>query len=131
MKRPIWILVSICLPVLILLNIYPLFQPPLAAAPSTKVVIAAAYYDSYETGDPDEAIQIQNISSNPVDVSGWKLSDGSVANPTTLPPGTTLTPGQTLWLADEGLAFQRQFGFLPDFERTEVPGFKLGKVARY
>ncbi len=120
MKRPVWILVSICLPVLILLNIYPLFQPPLAAAPSTTVVIAAAYYDSYETGDPDEAIQIQNISSNPVDVSGWKLSDGSVANPTTLPPGTTLTPGQTLWLADEGIAFQLQFGYLPDFERTDT-----------
>lgn len=120
MKRPALILVCLCLPLLILLNLYPLPHIYLAAAPSTTVVIAAAYYDSYETGDPDEAVQIQNISSNPVHVSGWKLSDGSVANPVTLPVSTTLAAGQAIWLADEGVAFQRQFGFLPDFERADT-----------
>lgn len=120
MKRPALILVCLCLPLLILVNLYPSPHASLAAAPSITVVIAAAYYDSYETGDSDEAVQIQNISSNPVDVSGWKLSDGSAANPATLPISTTLAPGQAIWLTDEGLAFQRQFGFLPDFERTDT-----------
>ena len=118
-KRHLWLCLAVVLPILFLT----LFVPPtpfLAAQPSTTVIIAAAYYDSYETGEPDEAVLIQNISPNPVDVSGWKLSDGSVASPTTLPAGTILASGQTIWLADEGLAFQRQFGFPPDFERTDT-----------
>lgn len=120
MKRHVWILVCLCLPVVILWSFYPPSSSIASAYPSATVVIAAAYYDSYETGEPDEAMQIQNISPNMVDVSGWRLSDGSVASPTTLPISTTLAPGEAIWLADEGLAFQRQFGFLPDFERTDT-----------
>jgi cardiolipin synthase len=118
-KRHLWLCLAVVLPILSLI----LFVPPtpfLAAQPSTTIVIAAVYYDSYETGEPDEAVQIQNISNAPVDVSGWKLSDGSVASPTTLPAGTILAPDQAIWLADEGVAFQRQFGYLPDFERTDT-----------
>ena len=52
MKRLFWLLVCLCLPLWLIWHI----QPPLAALPSTTVVIAAAYYDSYESGDPDEAV---------------------------------------------------------------------------
>lgn len=119
MKRIFWLLICSCLPVFLLLTIYPHPTPTLLAQPSTTVVISAVYYDGYETNEPDEAVQIQNISSQPVDVSGWKVTDGSTANPVTLPISTSLAPGQAIWLTNNGLSFARQFGFLPDFERVD------------
>lgn len=78
------------------------------------VVIGAVYYDGYETGEPDEAVLIRNVGDVAIPLDGWQLTDNhSVA---TLPSGTTLEGGRSLWLAWQAAAFQRQFGFLPGFE---------------
>lgn len=88
----------------------------------SPVVIEAILYDGYETGDTDEAVALRHLGSEPADLSGWKLSDGS---PTTavLPEGTLLAPGQIVWITRNSAAFQRQFGFTPDIVTTAWPGF--------
>lgn len=86
------------------------------AAGMPTVVIDAVLYDGYESGDDDEAVRIRNVSATAVDVTGWQLDDGAVANHTVISLTTELASGETIWLAKHGQAFARQFGFLPDFE---------------
>ena len=78
------------------------------------VLIDALYYDSYESGDLDEAIRLLNIGAGNADLSGWKLGDGE--SDVIFPAGATLPVNQGIWVAREGTAFTRQFGFVPDFE---------------
>jgi hypothetical protein len=81
----------------------------------SKVVVEALYYQTYESGQPDEAVRVMNVSTVTANLGDWGLNDGG-SSVTTFPPGTTLAPGQALWCTDEALAFERQFGFKPDFE---------------
>jgi cardiolipin synthase len=83
------------------------------------ILIEALYYDTYESGQPDEAVRVMNVSTVTADLGGWDLNDGS-SSVATFPPGTTLAPGQALWSTDEALAFERQFGFKPDFETGDT-----------
>ncbi|MCA9873230.1 MAG: lamin tail domain-containing protein, partial [Anaerolineales bacterium] len=82
---------------------------------SRDVVIDAAYYDGYE-GLLDEAIALRNVSSQPVDVGGWQISDGSAT--AVIPANTILLPQTAVWLTNDAAAFQRQFGHAPDLART-------------
>ncbi len=47
-----------------------------AAAESSPVVIDAVYADSYELNDADEAIGLRNVTTAPVNIGGWYLTDG-------------------------------------------------------
>ncbi|HSH03267.1 MAG TPA: lamin tail domain-containing protein, partial [Anaerolineae bacterium] len=79
------------------------------------VGITAVYYDTYETNQPDEAIEISNKGTEAVSLAGWRLEDGG-GTAATWPAGAVLGPGESWWVAKEGAAFGRQFGFEPDFE---------------
>ena len=55
-------------------------EPPL--------LISALYYDTYITGEPDEAFQIYNPLPSTVSLAGWKVTAGT--RTVTFPPGITL-----------------------------------------
>jgi phosphatidylserine/phosphatidylglycerophosphate/cardiolipin synthase-like enzyme len=99
-----------------------LLARPMDAAGPPSVVIDAVLYDGYESDDADEAVRIRNVSQNGIDVSGWQVNDGE-SSTAVLPLTTTLPSNQSFWLAKNGVAFQRQFGFAPDFELADtLPG---------
>ncbi|GAB4268756.1 MAG: hypothetical protein Kow0080_11940 [Candidatus Promineifilaceae bacterium] len=79
---------------------------------AVTVLIDAVYYDGYASGEPDEAVQIRNVGTVPVDVSGWQLTDGS--STAVFPTGLTIEPGAAIWLAKDDTAFAAAFGFLPE-----------------
>ena len=84
----------------------------------TTVLIDAVYVDGYEPNDLDEAVALWHGGETAVDVAGWKVGDGG-SGTAVLPVGAQLQPGQTVWLARDGSAFTRQFGFPPDFEHSD------------
>ncbi|NJN55472.1 MAG: hypothetical protein HC804_12380 [Anaerolineae bacterium] len=115
-KRLLILAIAVLCPMLVLLG---LLNSHLQAAGGPAVLIDAVLYDGYESGDADEAVRIRNVSDGPVDISGWQVNDGE-SSTAVIPLTTTLASGQAIWLAKEGAAFQRQFGFAPDFERTDT-----------
>ncbi|MEM7333382.1 MAG: lamin tail domain-containing protein [Chloroflexota bacterium] len=95
-----------------------LFKQNTLAGVGAPVVIDAILYDGLVTGELDEAVRIRNVTDVPMDVGGWELTDGEAT--AVLPPNIILESGETLWLARNGAAFQKQFGHLPDFELQET-----------
>lgn len=83
------------------------------------VLIDAVHYRGYELGQTDEAVRLINAGSGAANIGGWQLSKGS-SPIAVLPPDVLLFPQETVWLARNGLAFQRQFGYLPDFEVNDT-----------
>lgn len=118
-RRLLGLTTAVILPLLLLAA---LLAVPRVTAGSSTVLIDAVLYDGYELSDADEAVRIRNVSEQVVDISGWQLNDGE-SSTAVIPFTTTLAPGQAIWLAKDGAAFQRQFGFPPDFERSDtLPG---------
>ncbi len=90
---------------------------PLLFGPSTRVLIAAAHLDSALSGEPDEAILLQNVGAFPQALDGWQLATGT--RRATFPSGLTLSPGGKLWCAKQASAFRSSFGFVPACEWEE------------
>jgi len=82
-------------------------------APAPQVLISAVYYDTYLSGEPDEAFQLWNVGQAPADLAGWSLSS---RGRTVAFPAATLNPGQPIWATKTATAFAGEFGFRPDFE---------------
>jgi phosphatidylserine/phosphatidylglycerophosphate/cardiolipin synthase-like enzyme len=80
----------------------------------SPLLISALYYDTYVTGEPDEAFQIYNRLDAAVSLAGWRVSAGSRA--VIFPPGMALPAHGKLWCAREAVAFARSFGFNPGCE---------------
>jgi len=87
------------------------------AAGESQVLISAVLYDGYQSGDPDEAVQLVNAGTAPVDLKGWELckDTGSALDCRTLPPAV-LSPTARIWLARKAVSFTTSFGFPPDYE---------------
>jgi cardiolipin synthase A/B len=85
------------------------------------ILIDAILYDGYELNDADEAVRLWNVGSGTANIGQWQLGKGS--SPTaTLPANVYLSPGSAIWLAKNAFSFERQFGFLPDYElESSVP----------
>jgi len=78
------------------------------------LLLSALYYDTYLTGEPDEAFQVYNPLSTAVSLAGWKVASGS--RTLTFPAGMTL-PGHTnLWCARKAVDFRLTFGAAPGCE---------------
>lgn len=89
-----------------------------AMASTSDVKISAVCYDTYFPGEPEEAIQLINVGGAAVDISGWTIDDGTVST-VTFPAGTSIDPGQRLWLTETGTAFTFQFGHRPSVELVD------------
>jgi cardiolipin synthase len=81
---------------------------------SNTVVIYALYFDTYLLNEPDEAVALMNISASPISLAGWQVTDGE--GTVTFPAGSTIQPGQILWLTKTATGFEGEHGFAPDFE---------------
>jgi cardiolipin synthase len=87
---------------------------PLAHSASSTILITSVYYDTYLTGEPDEAFRLMNVSGVPVDLTNWTVTDGPSEGTITLQD--TLPVGASIWIAREAVAFTEEFGFSPDYE---------------
>jgi uncharacterized repeat protein (TIGR01451 family) len=83
----------------------------------SRVLISAVLYDGYQSGDPDEAVQLVNLGAAPVDLTGWELckDTGSGLSCRAL-PSAVLSPSTRIWLARDTLSFTVSFGFSPNYE---------------
>jgi Lamin Tail Domain len=79
---------------------------------STTILITAVYYDTYLTGEPDEAFRLMNISGSPVNLTNWTVTDGEG----TITLIGTLSDGASIWITREADDFTLEFGFAPDYE---------------
>ncbi|HFQ94860.1 MAG TPA: lamin tail domain-containing protein, partial [Anaerolineae bacterium] len=124
-KRSLWLLVALILPAILFASLISQTR-----ATSTAVLIDAVLYDGQETGEPDEAVRLINVSGTAVDISGWAINDAVDSSKLVITDGVSIAPQQTIWLAKDGAAFQRQFGFWPDFEVNDtsasIPNFASG-----
>ncbi len=122
MHKAWWLALASALGALLFLGLtWQLHAARAADANLTAILIDAVLYDGYAFNDEDEAVRLVNVGAQPVDIGGWRLSDGvSVA---TLPAGTGLPPGETLWLARSAAAFTFHFGFAPGIVLPSWPGF--------
>lgn len=86
---------------------------PMLTAPTSQVVIAAAYIDSAISGEPDEAILLWNVGQRAQSLAGWQLA--TLTRRATFPLTTTLTlaPGARLWCTGDDAAFATSFGAPP------------------
>ncbi|MCP4362139.1 MAG: hypothetical protein GY796_29375 [Chloroflexi bacterium] len=98
------------------LGLTAVFFRSLRAAPTSPILIDAVLYDGYGSGSSDEAIRLKNVSGGQIDVTGWGVNDGESVTGAVISTTTILSPGQELWLANNGLVFKQQFGFYPNFE---------------
>jgi hypothetical protein len=77
-----------------------------------SALISAVYYDTYLTGEPDEAFRLMNVIGSGVDLTNWTATDGEG----TLTLQDTLPAGTSVWIAQEADDFTLEFGFPPDYE---------------
>ncbi len=82
---------------------------PPAAAAATDVVINEMMCHALSDLDGDDYLELTNIGSTPVDLSGWSFSGITL----TLPAGTTIAPGGFLVVAKDAVQFQARYGFAP------------------
>lgn len=88
-----------------------------------SMLISALHYWGYES-NADEAVQITNVSTQTIQLDGnWKLYDQ--ANHELAFPARTMSPGERWWIANNGMAFARQFGFTPTLMYSEFAGTPL------
>ena len=78
------------------------------------LLISALYYDTYLTGEPDEAFQVYNPLLSDVSLADWKVTSGS--RTVTFPPGITLNGNTKLWCARKATDFRLTFGTPPGCE---------------
>jgi hypothetical protein len=108
----------------LLLSLLIMQVPTPIRSASTSILITAIYYDTYLTGEPDEAFRLMNVSGTAVDLTDWTVTDGEGS--VTLED--VLGAGQSIWIAREAVSFALEFGFSPDYEYgadTDVAVLKL------
>lgn len=86
---------------------------PRIAMDQPLIRLAALYYDTETSGEPDEAFRVWNVSGRMLDLAGYGVSDGSRA---VIFPSLQLPADAGLWCAGNAVAFARSFGFSPGCE---------------
>ena len=87
------------------------------------VLISALHYWGYE-GSADEALQLTNITDQPITLDGrWTVLDQG--NHTLTFVDTVVEAGQSIWIANSVSGFARQFGMSPTRSYSEMLGTPL------
>ncbi|MGC9357796.1 MAG: phospholipase D-like domain-containing protein, partial [Anaerolineae bacterium] len=87
-----------------------------------QVLIEGVLFDGYPTNGPGEAIRLINRGVIPVDLSDWEICEQATPLNCKSIPAWTLSPGQRIWLVDDGDKFTGFFGYLPHAEPTQWIG---------
>jgi uncharacterized protein len=106
---------------------------PLLAGNSPGLLITEVYYNSPGQDHEEEWIELTNFGSQLVDLAAYKIGDeetrGGGEGMLQFPEGAQIGPGQTIVVAQAAAAFQRRWGFLPDYEITDSdPAVPLMRV---
>jgi uncharacterized repeat protein (TIGR01451 family) len=81
------------------------------------VLISAVLYDGYQASDRDEAVQLINVGTVPVDLTDWELCKNTASGLSCRAlPSATISPSDRIWLARDALSFTVSFGYAPDYE---------------
>lgn len=82
-----------------------------------RVVIEAVLYDGYQSGDLDEAVRLLNVGTVDVDLGGWDLCKDTTGGLSCKAlPAVVLPAGTGIWVTRDAAAFERSFGFPPDYQ---------------
>lgn len=97
------------------------------------IKIESVYFDTYLKDDPDEAVRIYNRGSEPMDLSGYILTDdeggGLISDGLVIfPEELILLPFSSIWIARCEEEFSTQFGFAPGL--SILPGDNCTRVVR-
>lgn len=79
-----------------------------------RLVISALYYDTYRSGEPDEAFQLHNPLPAAINLAGWRVTDR--LRTVTFGADLQLDAAATLWCARKAVSFTLSFGFKPACE---------------
>ncbi len=74
------------------------------------VVINEIFYDPPDNTQPIEFVELHNPGAVAVNIGGWRLEDGVAFN---VPAGTVIPAGGYFVIAENAVAFQTRFGFVP------------------
>lgn len=81
----------------------------------TQIAITELNYHSDSLNSSGDWIEIHNYSSNPVDITGWTLRDGSLFNaPYAFPTNSIIPPNGYLVLGENAAKFQNIYGMTLD-----------------
>ena len=85
-------------------------EPPL--------LVSALYYDTYLTGEPDEAFQLYNPLPSSVSLAGWTVTTKTSTSSRTVifPAGISLDGNAKLWCARKATDFRLTYGMAPGCE---------------
>jgi cardiolipin synthase len=78
------------------------------------LLISALYYDTYITGEQDEAFQVYNPLASAVSLAGWRVTAGT--RTVTFPAGMTLNANARLWCTRKAVDFRQTFSMSPGCE---------------
>ena len=76
---------------------------------ANEIVINEINYNSAETFNTGDWIELFNRSGEAVDIGGWYFSDSDTAHKYIMPAGTILSPGEYLVLVENDSAFTANF----------------------
>ncbi len=94
----------------------PVYLPLVFRDYCLQLQIGAVFFKGYLTGQPDEAVQLYNAGTVPIDLSGWSLCKFTTSLRCWALPPLSIAPAQPLWLSHDAAAFALTFGFPPDYE---------------
>lgn len=81
---------------------------------SLGMLLTGVYSDPFVAGEGSEAVQMQNVGEEAVNIAGWGVGD--LHGTAIFPDGSAIGPHQKIWMSKSGTEFRRDFGFDPDFE---------------
>ncbi|GIP39728.1 hypothetical protein J31TS4_30080 [Paenibacillus sp. J31TS4] len=99
----------------------------LAPAALPAVVISEIMYDAPGSDDGAEYVEVSNIGSQAVDLSGYYIGDaavkGSGEGMFQFPQGAILQAGQSFVIAQSSLGMKERYGSTPDYELPTHPTY--------
>lgn len=106
--------------------------PPTSSVPSIasgassieNVLITEVYYTTIGSDDEEEWIEITNFGDSTVDLTDFRIGDEETAGEREgmflFPSGAVVESGRAIIVAQSAEAFQRSFGFKPNFELNDT-----------
>ena len=102
-------LTSIAIGLSLVLFVLMFLQIDRSSAATSTILISAVYYDTYLPNQPEESFRLANISTAPISLTNWIVTDGEG----TITLTGVISPGDQWWIAKTGISFTLEFGYPP------------------